>query len=67
MQQIIAAHAGLARKTGCDDDDIGVGGGPVIIGSGDVHVVAFHGTGFEQIKCFALRNAFHDVDQNDIG
>ena len=48
-------------------DDVGIRRGLVIVGAGDVDIVALNGTGLEQIEPLALRNAFHDVHQDDIG
>ena len=67
VQQVVAAHAGLARNAGGDDDDVGVGGGGVVVGAGDVDVALFDGHGFEQVERLALGHAFDHVDQDHIG
>ena len=67
VEQVVAAHAGFARDAGGDDDDVGIGSVFVIVGAGDVGVALLDGHGFEQIQTLALRDAFDDVDQNDIG
>jgi hypothetical protein len=36
VQQVVAAHSGLARNAGGDDDDVGVGRGGVVVGADDV-------------------------------
>ena len=41
--------------------------GLVIVGARDADVVAFDRAGFEQVESLALRNAFHDVHQHDVG
>ncbi len=33
VEQVVAAHAGLARDAGGDDDDVGVGGVGVVVGA----------------------------------
>ena len=67
VEQVVAAHAGLARDAGGDDDDVGVRGVFVVVGAADVGVALLDGHGFEQIESFALRDAFDDVDENDVG
>ena len=66
-QQIVAAHTGLAREAGGDDGDIGIRRRLIIVGAGDVDVVALDGAGLEQIEPLTLRNALYDVHQDDIG
>ena len=39
----------------------------VVIRADDVHVALLDRHGLEQVERLALRNAFHDVDQNDVG
>ena len=65
-QKVVAAHAGFAGEAGGDDDDVGIRGGRVIVGSGDADVVAFDGTGLEEVEPFALRDAFSHVYENDV-
>src|ERR1019366_8018117 len=65
--QVIAAHARLARDTGGDDHDVGVGGVGIIVGADDVRVAFLDRHGFEQVETFALWDTFDDVDENDIG
>ena len=67
VEQVVAAHAGLARDAGGDDDDVGVRGVFVVVGAGDVGVALLDGHGLEQVESFALRDAFDDVDENDVG
>ncbi len=64
VEQVIAAHARLARNSGGDHDDIGIGGVSVIVRADDAGVSFLNRHGFEQIKAFALRNAVDDVDQD---
>ena len=66
-QKIVAAHAGFARKSGGDDDDVGIRGGFVAIGARDADVIAFDGTGFEKVEGFPLGHPLHHIDQDHIG
>ena len=66
VQQVVAAHARLARNAGGDDHDVGVGRGRVIVGAGHAHVALLNGHGFQQVQRLALRNAFHHVNQHHI-
>ncbi len=65
-QQIVAAHARLARQTGGDHHHIGVRRRLIIVSAGDRHIVAFDGPHLEHVQALALRHAFHHVDQNHI-
>src|SRR6185312_1897579 len=67
VQQVIAAHTGLARNSGGDNDDVGVGGVGVIVGAEDVGIALLDRHGLEQVEGFALRHAFNDVDEDDVG
>src|SRR5439155_1759746 len=67
VEQIVAAHAGLAGDAGRDDDDVGVGGIFIVVRATDVGVALLDGHGFEQVESFALRDAFDDVNQDYVG
>ena len=67
VQQVVAAHAGLAWNAGSDDNDVGVGGVGVVVCADDLAVALFDGHGLEKIERLALRHAFNDVDEDDIG
>ena len=67
VQQIVAAHAGLARDARGNDHDVGVGRGGVVVRAGHMDVALLDGHGFQQIQSLALRHAFHHVDQHHIG
>ena len=67
VEQVVAAHAGLAGDAGGDDDDVGVGGVGVVVGAGDVAVALLDGHGLEEVEPLALRHAFDDVDEDDVG
>jgi len=67
QQQIVAAHAGLAREAGGDDHNIGTAGGRVIVRAGHRHVVALHRARLGDVQALALRNAFHDIHEHHVG
>ena len=67
VQQIVAAHARLARNAGGNDHDVGIRGVSVVIGADDMGIAFLDGHRFQQIEAFALRHAFDDVDQDDVG
>ncbi len=67
VEQIVAAHAGLAGNSGGDDDDVGVGGVGVVVGAENCGIALLDRHGFKQVETFALRDAFDDVDEDDIG
>src|SRR5208337_4019441 len=67
VQQVVAAHAGLARNSGGDDDDVGVGGVGIVVGAENGGIALLDRHGLEQVETFSLGDAFHDVDEDDIG
>uniref|UniRef100_E6QN76 Uncharacterized protein n=1 Tax=mine drainage metagenome TaxID=410659 RepID=E6QN76_9ZZZZ len=67
VEQVVAAHSGLAGQASGDNNDVGVGGLGIVVGAGDVYVAFFDGHGFEQVESLALWDAFGDVDENDVG
>ncbi len=67
VEQVVAAHAGLARDAGRDDDNIRIGSVFVVVGAADVGIALLDRHGLEQIEPLALRYAFDDVDQDYIG
>src|SRR5258708_22674708 len=66
IQKIVAAHAGLARNSSGDDDDVGVGGVGVVVRADDVGIALLDRHGFEQVETLSLRDAFHDVAEHDV-
>src|SRR2546429_2070376 len=66
IQKVIAAHAGLARNSGGDDDDVGVGGVGVVVRADNIGIALLDRHGLEQVETFSLRNALHDVDKDYI-
>ena len=65
-EQIVAAHAGLARHAGGDDADIGAVDRVVGIGAGELGVEAVDRRGLGEVERLALRDAFGDVEQHDV-
>ena len=65
-EQVVAAHAGLARHAGGDDDDIGAGDVGVGARAGELGVEAVDRRGFGKIERLALGNAVDDVEENDV-
>ena len=65
-EQIVAAHAGLARDTGGDDDHVGAGDILVIVRPGDLRVEALDRAALRQIERLALRHALDHVEQDDV-
>ncbi len=66
VEEVVAAHAGLARHAGGDDGDVGVLDRGVGRGTGHLRVEAGDGRGFGDIERLAIRHAFHDVEQDDV-
>ena len=54
-EQIVSAHAGLARHARRDDRHVGAGDVVVLVGSDDPAVVPFDRSGLEQVERLALR------------
>ncbi len=65
-QQVVAAHAGLAGKTRRHHHQIRIRRVRVIVRSRDFDVVILDGPRFKHIQCLALRDAFQDINQDDI-
>ena len=65
-QEIVAAHAGLARHAGGDDADLGVVERLIGIGAGEMRVEAVDRGGLRDIERFALRHALGDIEHHDI-
>ena len=66
LQQIVAAHAGLAREARRHHHHVGIGGVLVIVRPLDLDVVAFNRARFQQVQTLALRDALQNVDQHHI-
>ncbi len=65
-EQIIAAHAGLARHARGDDHHVGAGDHRVIIGAAEAHVKALLRRRLREVQGFALWDAFGDVEEDDV-
>ena len=64
--QIVAAHAGLAGHTGGNDHHLCAANAGIGIGAGQFGVETLHRRAFGEIERLALRDAFYDVEKNDI-
>ena len=65
-EQIVPAHAWLARDARSDDHDIGAGYGAVIIGAADMRVETGDRSGLRQVERFTLRRPFRDIEEDDV-
>src|SRR3546814_7878508 len=65
-QQVVAAHARLAGDASRDDDHVRAGDVGIIAGSGDLRVKAFDRAALAKVQRLALRDAFDDVEQDDV-
>ena len=65
-QEVVAAHARLARHTGGDDADIGAFNGGIVVGTGQLAVLAENRARLGNVQRLALGNAFGNVKQDDI-
>src|SRR5205823_12501377 len=65
--QVVAAHARLSGQARGDDDDVRARRVRVVVAAGYARVVTDDRRGFGHVQALALRQALHDVDQDDIG
>jgi len=65
-EQVVAAHAGLARDAGGDDDDVGAGDRRVVGAAVDRGVEILDRRGLRDIERLALRHAVDHVEQHDV-
>ncbi len=65
-EEIVAAHAGLARHAGGDDAHVGAVDRVVGIGAGELGIEAVDRRGLGEIERLALRDALGDVEQHDV-
>ncbi len=65
-QKIVAAHAGLARHAGGDDDDVGALDVGVGIRAPEDRVETLDRAGLRDIERLALGQAFDDVEEHDV-
>src|SRR4030095_7827693 len=66
LEQIVAAHAGLARQPCRNDHNIGVISLVVGIAADHAHVETFDWRCLRQVQRFALWHTLNNVDQHDI-
>ena len=64
--EIVAAHAGLARHAGGDDHDIGALDVVVVVGAVKARVEALDRRALRDVERLALRHAVDDVEQHDV-
>ena len=64
--EIVAAHAGLAREAGGDDHDIGAGDDGVVVATGELGVEALDRRGLGDVERLPLRNAVDDIEEHDV-
>ena len=65
-EQIVAAHAGLARHAGGDDADIGALDAGIVVDAGIARIETLDRRGLGDVEPLALRNAFGDVEHDDV-
>jgi hypothetical protein len=64
--EVVAAHAGLAGDAGGDDADVGAGDVGIIVGAGQLDIIALDRAGLGEIERLALRDSFRHVDHDDV-
>ena len=65
-EQVVAAHAGLARHAGGHDADVGAGDIGVVRGALERGVEAFDRARFRDVQRLALGGAVSNVEQDDV-
>ena len=66
-QQVVAAHAGFARKPRGQDHNVGVGRRFVAVATGYPDIDSGYRYGFQDVQPFALRYTFHNVHHDHVG
>ena len=66
LQEIVAAHARLARNAGGDDDHVGALDRLVGLRAGIAHVEAVDRRGLGDVERLAVGDAFLDVEEDDV-
>ena len=66
LEQVVAAHARLARHAGGDDADVGALDGGVARRAGELGVEAGDRRGLGDVERLALGHAFDDVEEDDV-
>ena len=67
VEQVVAAHPGLARDAGGDHHDVGAGGVLVVVRADHAGIGALDRRRLHDVEALALRHAFDDVDEHDVG
>jgi len=67
VQQVVAAHAGLAREPRRDDHDVRVRRIGVVIGAEHPRLRPFDRARLEDVESLALGDALENVEQHDVG
>jgi hypothetical protein len=65
-EQVVAAHAGLARHPGGDDTHIGAFDRLIRVDADHAGIEALHRRRLHEVERFALRDALDDVEQHAI-
>ncbi len=65
-KEVVAAHAGFARKAACYDYDIAVCGFFPVAGADDVGIIKLKRSRLGDIKSLAFGEAFNYIEQNDV-
>ncbi len=65
-EQIVAAHAWLARHAGGHDHDVAIRDVRVVAGAFEVRVEPFDGARLAEVERLARRHAFRDIEQDDV-
>src|ERR1700682_1035973 len=65
-EQVLAAHARLARHARGDDDHVGAGHFVVLVGADDARIVPVGGARLHEVERLALRDALHHVVEDDV-
>ena len=66
LDQVVAAHAGFARHTGGNDDNVGTANGGIGFRAFQRGVKAANGRAFSQIECLALRYAVDNIENDNV-
>ena len=65
-EQVVAAHAGLARHAGSDDHHVGARDRRIVLGAAEGRVEALHRAALGEVQRLALGHAFDDVEEHDV-
>jgi hypothetical protein len=65
-QEVVAAHAGLARHAGGDDHHVRALDVRIVLGAAVLGVEPVNGRGLGDVETFALGDAFGDVEEHHV-